>query len=339
MNANANMDRLLDQANFVLDACGRPIPPANTSWVDIPAHIGYSRLMPGDGTILGSEDIGGIMHKGRVSFMLRAVTAQALPRDTQGVYWRLRFGDGRYLQSELTSHSMAFGFGSDRQVFVGGTRDNPGGVEWKVGEKLFVDLDTIIAGPPPVGGYTVVFQFEGVYRFPISGAGAVSNPITQDMPRYFSNENQNILAPPASFGPTCPSETPQGFQDETYWYQTSTSDLQITGRPVSNVQLQIQPQSDFICREVWPYFPGVSPTGATQGFGSVVVRMHRGDGYNLSSNFLPVNSIQGPMFKELKIKARDTFSWDAYVVDGGGAAFSVVTFGLYLGGVRRRAVS
>jgi len=331
--------QLLQQANYVLDSCGRQVPPPNTSYVDIPSHITYSRFMPGDNVTQFPDDIGGVMHKGRVSFFLRSLTAQSLPRDTQGVYWRLRFADGRYFQSELTSHAMAFGFGSDRQVFVGGVGGHPEGVEWKPGEKMYVDLDTIIAGPPPAGGYTVVLMFEGVYRFPIQGSGSVAHPFPGGMPRYFVNEPQNILAPPFRFGPTCPSETPQGFQDETWWYVSPVRDLPVIGTPVSNVPTQIEPASDFICREVWPFFPGVSPTGAVQGFGSVVVRRRRGDGYALESNFVPINSIQGPVFKELKIKARDTLNWDAYVVDGGGAPGSVVTFGLYMGGVRRRAIS
>jgi len=325
MTPTNQMNALLQQANFVLDSCGRQVPPPNTSWVDIPAHIGYSRFMPGDGTSVGNEDIGGVMHKGRVPFMLRAMTAQSLPRDTQGVYWRLRLPSGRYFQNALTSHSMAFGFGSDRQLF------NPE-IEWKPGEKLYVDLDTILAGPPPIGGYTVVMQFEGVYRFPISGNGRVSNPIGLDMPRYFIGDNQNILAPEFRFAPGCPSETPAGYQDEMFCYVAPTSDLLTTGAPVSNVPLQIQPDSDFLVREVWPFITITSNTG----FGSVVVRMRRGDGYVLSSNFLPINSIQGPMFKELKVKARDSIYYDAYVVDGGGGAGSIIRFGLYLYGVKRR---
>lgn len=288
--------------------------------------------MAGDGSSPGTEDIGGVVHKGRVSFMLRALTAQALPRSTQGVYWRLRFSDGRFFQSELAAHPMAFGFGSDRQVFTGGVSSDPDGIEWKPGEKMYVDLNTNLAGPPPAGGYTVVLSFEGVYRFPISGPGRVRNPIALDTPRYYLHDSQNILAPPSRFGPACPSETPQGFQDETWWYQTPTANLDVSGKPVSNVQLTIQPDSDFICREIWPYIPGQTGTG------SVVFRARRGDGYALSNNFIPINSIAGPVFRELKIKARDTFSWDAYVVDGVGAPGSTITFGLYLGGVRRRRV-
>jgi hypothetical protein len=175
-----------------------------------------------------------------------------------------------------------------------------------------------------------------VYRFTIPGNGRVSNPVgaLANMPRYFLNEPQNILAPENRFGPGCPSEVPQGYQDETYWYQTETRDLDVFGAPVSNVQLQIEPTSDFICQEIWPYSP------ANTGFGSVVVRMRRGDGYAISDNFVPINSIQGPIGpRELKIKGGDTFSWDAYVVDGGGAPGSTITFGLYLGGKRRRKVT
>ena len=316
---------LLQQANFVLDACGRQVPPPNTSWVDIPAHIGYSRFL--NGVAPGTEDIGGIMHKGKVSFMLRAVTAQSLPRDTQGVYWRLRLPSGRYFQSAMTSHSMAFGFGSDRQLFTPA-------IEWKPGEKIFVDLDSILGGPPPASGYSTSMMFEGAYRFPIPGNGAVLNPIDADMPRYFLNENQNILAPPSRFTPGCPSETPAGYQDEEFCYVTPTANLLCgaPGPPVSNVALQIEPNSDFVIRQVWPYSP------AATGFGSVVVRMRRGDGYALSSNFLAINSIQGPMFKELQVHARDNFYWDAYVVDGGGGAGATITFGLYLYGVKRRKV-
>ena len=66
--------------------------------------------------------------------------------------------------------------------------------------------------------------------------------------------------------------------------------------------------------------------------------MRRGDGYVIASQFLPINSINGPMFKELKIKAGDTFYFDAALTDGSGASGSYVSFGLYLTGVRRRKV-
>ena len=320
-------DSLLRQANYVLDACGRQVPPKGQNYVDIPAHIGYNRFMPGSsvGTYPGSENIGAVMHKGRVSFFLRSVTAQSLPRATQGVYWRLRFGDGKYFQSNLTSHSMAFGFGSDRQSF------SPE-VEWKAGDKLYVDLDTILAGPPPTDGYTVSMMFEGVYRFPISGSGSVAHPFSDDLPRYFQTPNQNILAPEFSSGPGCPNPTPAGFSDEEYWYVSPTVNLPTDGASISNVGTQIETQSDFIIREIWPNFPG----GANQGTGNVVFRMRRGDGYVVMSNFCPINSLLGPVFKELRMRAGDTLYFDAYVVDGGGAPFSVLTFGLYLYGVKRR---
>jgi hypothetical protein len=321
------MTALLQQANYILDACGRPVSPAGLAFVPIPAHIGYSRFMPSDP--VGTTNIGSVMHDGRISFVLRAVTAQALPRDTQGVYWRLRLPDGKYFQNQMTSHAMAFGFGSNRQLF------SPE-IEWAPGEKLYIDLDTILAGPPPSTGYTVSFMFEGAYRFEIPGAGP-ANPLPASNGRYFLGDpNQNILAPEFRFGPGCPLETPDGYQDEGFTYVTPTSDLPITGAPVSNVGTQIEAGSDFVLREIWPFF---LPSNPNQGFGSVVARFRRGDGYVVSSSFLPVNAIQGPVFKELRIKSGDNFYYDAAVVDGGGAPGNVVTAGFYLMGVKRRKVT
>ena len=84
----SNTTGLLQQANYILDACGRPQSPPNVSWVDIPAHVGYSRFMAPNS--VGTEDLTGIRHKGRVSFMIRAITAQILPRVGQGIYWRIK---------------------------------------------------------------------------------------------------------------------------------------------------------------------------------------------------------------------------------------------------------
>jgi hypothetical protein len=317
---------LLQQAGFILDACGRQVSPAGP-FVDIPAHVCYTRYMPGSG---GTEDISGIQHKGRVSFMIRGITAQVLPRVSPGLYWRLRLPGGRFFQSELTAHSLSFGFGSDRQAM------SPV-VEWKPGDKLYVDLDTILAGPPPESGYSVVVMFEGVYRFPITGPGGVSNPILGDMPRYFVNEPQNILAPEFRFGPGCPYPTPQGYQDEEYWYVSPLVQLPFDGSTVSNVQILIDSDSDFILRQVWPYLPDY-PTGIDPR-GSVVIRMRRGDGYVLSSNFLPINAIRGPVFPELRVKAADSLYFDAKIVDAVGVDTDPIPFGLYLYGVRRQAVS
>lgn len=323
---------LLKQADYILDACGRRQSPPGVRWVDIPSHVGYSQFMPGGAPPFpGSEVINGVMHHGRVPFYLREMTANASPRTTEGSRWRIRLPNGKFFQSELSSHAQAFGIGSNRQSFLPE-------IEWKPGEKIWIDLDTIITGPPPFPGppqgYTVFFSFGGVYRFPLTGMPPVANPLLENMPRYFVGENQNILAPEFRFAPGCPSETPAGFTDDDFWYVTPAKDLPIDGSPVNNVEMSIQPDSDFICREIWPYFPGLT----NQGFGSPVVRFRRGDGYVFSSNFLPVNTIQGPVFKEFKVKARDSFYWDASLVDSGGSPGNVVTFGLYLHGVKRRKV-
>lgn len=320
-----SLPKLLKQSDFILNACARPVPPTNTTWVDIPVHIAYSRAIP---TL--SELTNGIVHRWKVPFILRAITAAALPRETQGTYWRMRFANGRYFQSQLTSHAMAFGIGSNRQLI------NPE-VEWNPGEKVFIDLNTQqgVIGTPT----TVAMMFEGVLRFPITGPASIANPLYADIPngangdafRYFQGENQNILAPEFRFGASCPSETPPGYRDEEFRYVSPSIDLQTAGATISNTQTNIEPGSDFYMREAWPYFPG----GANQGFGTVVCRMRRGDGYALSSNFLPINTIQGPVFPQLKIKATDSISFDAYVVGGGGGAGTVLSFGLYFMGVRR----
>jgi len=325
--------KLLKQADFVLNGCARPVPPKNLTWVDIPAHVGYSRTILTD-----SELTNGIVHSGKVPFILRAITAQALPRETQGLYWRMRFPNSRYFQSELTSHAMAFGIGSNRQVISGWDPDQKdGGIVWNPGEKIFIDLNT---QQGLIGAQvTVVFMFEGVFRFPLTGSATIANPLYADIPngpngdafRYFEGANQNILAPEFRFGDSCPSETPPGYRDEEFRYVSPAVDLQTAGATISNTQTVIAPDADFYIREVWPYFPGT----VNQGFGTVVCRMRRGDGYALSSNFLPINTIQGPMFPNLKVKKTDTISFDAYVIGGGGGFGTVLTFGLYFMGFRR----
>jgi hypothetical protein len=250
----------------------------------------------------GTEDIGGVLHKGRVPFMLRGITAQVLPRNSQGVYWRMKLPNGKYYQSALTSHAQQFGFGSDRMSLTPE-------IIWKPGERIYIDLDTILAGPPPVGGYTAVFMFEGIYRFPIPGNGAVSHPVDSDRPRYFLAENQNILAPESAFWPGCPSETPPGYVDEEFCYVSPVVELPVDGSPVSNIPIQIDEDSAFIMREVWPHFPDF-PDG-TDPNGEAVIRMRRNDGYPLSSTFLPIDTIRGPVFKEFPIRAGGVLYFDA----------------------------
>lgn len=309
--------QMLKQADFVLNACGRPVPPLNQRWVDIPSHILYSRFIPDD----HGQDIGGVQHKSRFPFYIRSITAQSLPRNTEGIYWRMRYANGRYFQNALTSHACAFGLGSQRQVF------DPE-VEWKPGEKVYIELFNQTNAGSPSNGYSVVIMIEGVYRFPLAGSGPIAHPLT-DLARYRRGESQNILAPEFMFG-SCPSETPQGYRDEEFTYVSPLKDLlALTGQQVNNVATQIEAESDFIVREVWPNIP------AATGGGSVVVKMRREDGYTLSSNFIPINSIQGPMFRELRVKAGGTITHDAYVVDGSGAPGSTITFGLYFKGVRR----
>ena len=93
--------------------------------------------------------------------------------------------------------------------------------------------------------------------------------------------------------------------------------LPTDGAPVSNTQCQMDTDSDFFVRQVWPYIPGI-PSGIHPA-GNVVFRLRRGDGYAMSSNFIPVNSIRGALFKELKVKASDSLYFDAYLTDLTGA--------------------
>jgi hypothetical protein len=330
VSASASPTNLLQQASFVLDSCGRVVPQQQ-NYVDIPSHIVYSRLMPGGGS--GSTDITGIITKLAVPFYVRAVTAQAFPRASQGAFWRIRYPNGKYFQSQNSPHPMSFGFGSDRQSLLPE-------LSWQPGEKIFVDLDTIIAGPPPSQGYSVSIMFEGVYRFPIPGPAKVSNPLNQNMPRYFIGETQNILAPEFRFAPGCPSETPVGYQDEGGWWYggdfACLSNLPTSGQQVSNTKIQIANDADFIVREIWPYFP----VGLTnQGAGTVVIRLRRDDGYALMSNFLPILSIQGPVFKELKVKAGGCLYYDAYLTNPSGSPGSVVTFSPIFAGVKRKPIT
>jgi len=329
--ADLSMPQLLTQADYILDSCGRPTPPDGISWVDIPGHVGYSRSLPGDGTAPGTTDITGLVHHGRVPFFVRGVTATALPAATQGVYWRLKFPNGRFFQSSYTPHASAFGIGSDRQLFMPE-------VEWRPGEKMFVDLDTTIAGPPPTNGYQVSMMFEGVYRFQVRSNGRIPpNPLGLNLPRYYRGANQNIMCPEFRYGPGCPSETPDGYQDEEFTYVSPVANLPITGAPLTNIGTQIEPDSDFYIRQIWGYFPANQPNQGTSG--TVSIRLTRGDGYQVSQNYLPLLDVQGVMFKELKVKARDNLYFDALVVDGTGAVGSVFTFGMYFVGVKRRRVS
>ena len=320
------MNTLLSQASFVLDSCGKPVNSA-TGYVDIPSHIIYTRFLASDGTT-GSEDIGGVMHRGGkgVSFFLRAMTAQILPQFATDGFWRLRFANGKYFQSALTGHAMAFGFGSNRQVFVGTDE----GVEWKPGDKMFVDLSTTVGGVPAAPGISITIMFEGVYRFPVTGLPGAAAANVGNMPRYFQKEPQNILAPEFSFAPPCPSETPAGYQDEEYWYQTPNAAIVVGAgggsNTVSNVALQIEPQWDFVLRGIWSSLPSSSTA-------QVTVRLRRGDGFAMCDKFIPILAIQGPVFKELIIKGGDTFNFDAQRTDTNAGT---VNFSLLLYGVRRR---
>jgi hypothetical protein len=317
----ANQNALLTQAAFITGPCGNPLQPKAQNYVDIPSAMSYVRFVADPS---GISDVSGFAHSGKVPFMLRAISAQALPRNPLGISWRLRYGNGRYFQSSLAPHACAFGLGSNRQVY------DPE-VEWLPGDKVYIDLLNFAAAGAPSNGYNVTLVFEGSYRFPVSGKTPAP---ASDMSRYFVNTAQNILAPEWMTGPGCPTEIPPGYQDEHWWYKTPTADLPITGQPVNNVKMQIDPDYDyFITRELWGFTPF---TATNQGTGLIYFRARRGDGYTIASTFVPINAVQGPIFPELKIKANDTLSWDAYVVNGAGSPGNVITFGLYLGGVRRR---
>jgi hypothetical protein len=228
--------QLLTQADYVLNACGRAIPPPGYRFIDlpyiIPFHFDTNQGQVGPATPFNRT----ISNASPALFLCKGIILRS---DFQV---RLKWPTGRFL-----SYSIEFNAGQEA---------SPQGT----GSTMFC-FDTLMPIDPDGrvsvqisalnGGNSVDLDLVGVLRYfiadtsnPSAAAGAadvaasciigyptlskgngagldlIANPIAtlKQRPRYLCGPNQNIMAPEWALGDQCTAETPAGYIDEPFTF-------------------------------------------------------------------------------------------------------------------------
>lgn len=311
--------QLLTQADFVLNACGRPVAPKGLSVVYIPKGFtvnNYFAVTPATPTQTVTKEI-----TGDTSWCLREIQIVSTTATAQAI--QVQLPNGRFLISNLQDVLQIAGYGSYRYLF---TKE----LECPPGSKIQVtlqDTNTAVAQPLSI-------LFGGAYKyFMKSGANQLCpvQDLAGQIPRYLGGPNQNIMAPAWQQGVGCP--TPEGFQDMEWVYGApAATSIDVAAGPFTATQvIPIDRGSDFRCRRL---MFAITAAGTVTA-GTFLVKLRTGSGYSLTDDYIDVATyINGaPMPAPWRINAADSVYADLQLVDQTGTG--LISIQSYLEGVKR----
>ena len=322
---------LLTQADLVLNACGRPMPPkSGLSSLYLTKGFLIQQVFPqstGSPTQVVTKEI-----TGDTTWCLRGV--QISSTSATAISLQVLLPDGKFLINNLQDALQIAGYGSYRYLFTVEKECPPG-------SKIQVTFQVTNTGSQQ----PMAILFDGAYKYTLKGAAARICPTDEaaaNLPRYFSDPSQNIFAPCWQHG-VGPS-TPPGFIDEEFVYSAkgSASATWPAGAPGSTISVtaannaaiqQIgMDAAEFHCRRV---LFEVTEDGTVTG-GSVLARLRDGSGYSFFDDYLDAARYVGsaPYPKDWIIAPNDSVYADLQLVDQAGTGN--VYFTMYLEGFKRR---
>ena len=368
---------MLRQADYVLNDCGRPIPPPGYRFVDlfrvIPFHFDTSAAA-GPATPFNR----GITNNADTIFIARGITIDST------FQVRLRWPSGRFLSQATMWYNalQASPMGTagtmlalqaeevlqpDAHVTVqiapgaGGINNFVNLSLWGVLRYLLKDSDapdlgkvgtsapaSCIVGYAKGGNCIVGYPAAAAPSGDAAAAAAalITDPVQalEARPRYQCTPNQNIMAPEYRLGNQCTLETPNGYRDEPFTFFSPPIDIPAGGE-VDNVAVLVPGQDQVIVRKITFYI-----TLSNGGFFAIpTVQIRLPNGYSITGgdmipcstdfDFLPY-VWQLPIFPMLHLLAGDRIIMDFadMLVSGAGEeSFSQIV--VEFDGVKRRAIT
>ena len=312
--------RLLQQADVILNRCGRPVAPQGESVVYISKSFLLQSVVPTGGQTVISKDI-----TGSATWCLRAISATV--STATALYLQIQLPNKKFLFNQLMDITQVAGYGSYRYHF---SKELP----CPPGSKVQVTFDTSI--PAAGADQPIVLLFEGAYAFHVRSRGG-QTPSTDEyasqLPRYLKTTGQNIWAPcwMSGEGP----QTPDGFSDERFIYSAPLVEIALAGPFATTVQIQIEQGAHFEMRRVLMDITADETVTA----GSILMRRRLSSGYQIDDDYIDAAKYLGSaqMAKDWHCPAGDAVVLDLLLVDGAGTGSMFAQ--VHLDGVKRRRLA
>jgi hypothetical protein len=322
---------ILTQADFVLNKCGRPAAPQEgMSLLAIPKGFLLQVVFPAAATSPTQQITREIV--GDTIWALRGI--QFTSSSATAISVQVLLPNGKFLISAIQDSLQIAGYGSYRYTFAEELHCPPG-------SKLqitFEATNTTNQQPQAV-------LLDGAYLYFLKGGEGRICPVSElvgDLPRYFSNPNQNIMAPAGQQGASDP--TPDGYEDEDYIYSALGSasvafpagapgtTISVTAANVTATQEIGLDNSEFHCRRVLIQVSEDDTVTAA----SVLARIRSGSGYTLTDDYLDAARYIGscPAPVDWVIDPNDSVYADLQLVDQAGTGN--VYWTMFLDGFKRR---
>lgn len=228
---------LLREADMVLNACGRPVPPPGFKFVDLPRALGFFGTMTsGEGLAVTTPFQNRVQNTSNTLFLCKGLSVSGTAGSE--LQFRVKWPSGRFLAQSLSGNNGASGpcfpngAGATQIALMAPEPIESGG-------RIAIEITN-----PPVGGINIVFW--GVLRYLLEDTGGADAAVqcvvgypteardvtsrrgfqVQTIPdpvdelrgrnRYPCGPNTNIMAPEFLLGNQCADETPAGYEDEPF---------------------------------------------------------------------------------------------------------------------------
>lgn len=310
--------QLLQQANAILNACGRPELPKGLVCVPLPKSYLLQFVFPALTPMASQTVTREISPPSKAKVIPNAWAIRSI-QSSQPVncLLQIQLPDGRFLFNNPVTIGEITGSGSYRYVF---TEE----VDYPIGTKIQVTLNATDINV----GQSVALVVEGVYKTFLQGSSQ-ANVIDDGgcLPRYLGTPSQNIMAPCWMQG-AYPKPSAGCGDIEEYTFASNIETLGLNG--IASPLIQIDPATDFSAlRMIFQIVPGPSVTAV-----NVLVRPRSGSGYALADDFLLTSSLSNsPWPKNWDLAAGDDVYFDLQVVDFAGSG--TITVQCFLEGIKR----
>lgn len=299
---------LLTQADMLLSKCGGRRFPVGLSAVLLPKGYLMQNVLA-----VGADQTQVLEIDSDTTFVLRSIQSTG----AGSLYLQVQLPNGKFLMNALMDVNQIGAFGSFRLAFNRELECPPGSVirvHWN---------DTI---PAAAAVQPVTLLFEGALRYYLKSARPPA-PLPALGPRYFSDPDQNILAPCWMHG-----QGPGKPGDEKYTYAIPQVSILGTGANLTASQsVQIEQGRDFEARRL--LFDVQQDRAVTAG--AFLVRLRTASGFAFCDDYLDVAQyLNGTVFPhDWHIVAGEQVFLDAILVDFAGAGSMTLT--THLEGVKR----